>query len=145
MSTQHDLITATQARIKSVLERTFPNAIDFGDGSYTITHGSSSVIIVVRPYTESDTMVELMSQVVTGAAITPELMKWLLRKNVELHFGGFGLLFDDTVVFTYSLPGANIDANELEAAITSVAVIADHYDDEIVRLAGGKRAADLQD
>lgn len=145
MSTQHDLITATQARIKSVLERTFPNAIDFGDGSYTITHGSSSVIIVVRPYTESDTMVELMSQVVTGATITPELMKWLLRKNVELHFGGFGLLFDDTVVFTYSLPGANIDANELEAAITSVAVIADHYDDEIVRLAGGKRAADLQD
>jgi hypothetical protein len=145
MSTQHDLITATQARIKSVLERTFPNAIDFGDGSYTITHGSSSVIIVVRPYTESDTMVELMSQVVTGATITPELTKWLLRKNVELHFGGFGLLFDDTVVFTYSLPGANIDANELEAAITSVAVIADHYDDEIVRLAGGKRAADLQD
>lgn len=145
MSTQHDLITATQARIKAVLDRTFPNAIDFGDGSYTITQGSTSVMIVVRPFTETDTMVELMSQVVTGGTITPEVMRWLLRKNVELHFGGFGLLFDDTIVFTYSLPGASIDATELEAAITSVAVIADHYDDEIVRLAGGKRAADLEE
>jgi hypothetical protein len=28
--------------------------------------------------------------------------------------------------------------------VTSVAVIADHYDDEIVAMAGGKRAADVE-
>jgi hypothetical protein len=87
-------------------------------------------------------MVEITSHVVTDATITPELTKWLLRKNVELHFGGFGLLFDDTIVFSYSLPGSSIDASALEAAITAVAVIADHYDDEIVAMAGGKRAID---
>jgi hypothetical protein len=135
-------MSATKSRIKDVLERTFPDAMDFGDGSFTISQGSTNVIVVVRPYTEHDTMVEITSHVVTDATITPELTKWLLRKNVELHFGGFGLLFDDTIVFSYSLPGSSIDASALEAAITAVAVIADHYDDEIVAMAGGKRAID---
>jgi hypothetical protein len=135
-------MSATKSRIKDVLERTFPDAMDFGDGSFTISQGSTNVIVVVRPYTEHDTMVEITSHVVTDATITPELNKWLLRKNVELHFGGFGLLFDDTIVFSYSLPGSSIDASALEAAITAVAVIADHYDDEIVAMAGGKRAID---
>jgi hypothetical protein len=117
--------------------------MDFGDGSYTISHGSTSVIVVVRPYTEHDTMVEITAHVVADATLTPELTKWLLRKNVELHFGSFGLLFDDTIVFSYSLPGSTLDAAGLEAAITAVAVVADHYDDEIVAIAGGKRVIDL--
>ncbi len=142
MATLEERMSATKSRIKDVLERTFPDAIDFGDGSFTISQGSTNVIVVVRPYTEHDTMVEITSHVVTDATITPELTKWLLRKNVELHFGGFGLLFDDTIVFSYSLPGSSIDASALEAAITAVAVIADHYDDEIVAMAGGKRAID---
>lgn len=142
MATLEERMSATKSRIKDVLERTFPDAMDFGDGSFTISQGSTNVIVVVRPYTEHDTMVEITSHVVTDASITPELTKWLLRKNVELHFGGFGLLFDDTIVFSYSLPGSSIDAAALEAAITAVAVIADHYDDEIVAMAGGKRAID---
>lgn len=136
---------ATQERITAILAERFPNAMSFDDGSWAVSYGSSSLMIVVRPYTETDSMVELMAQVVTGATITPDLMRWLLRKNVELHFGAFGLLFDDTIVFSYSLPGMSIDASELEAAITSVAVIADHYDDELVALAGGHRYADLSD
>lgn len=134
MSTTQELIAATQTRLHAILEGLYPNALDFGDGSYTITQGTTSVVIVVRPFTESNTIVELMVQVVTGISITPALSQWLLRKNVELHFGAFGLLFDDSVVFTYSLPGLNIGAADLEAAIMSVAVIADHYDDEIVAL-----------
>jgi hypothetical protein len=105
MATLEERMSATKSRIKDVLERTFPDAMDFGDGSFTISQGSTNVIVVVRPYTEHDTMVEITSHVVTDATITPELTKWLLRKNVELHFGGFGLLFDDTIVFSYSLPG----------------------------------------
>jgi len=142
MSTPESLIVSTQDTLKRVLADKFPNAIDFGDGSYAIPYGSSSVMIVVRPFTETDTMVEFMAQVVTDATITDELMRWLLRKNVELHFGGFGLLFDDTIVFSYAIPGANLSTNEIEAAITSVSIIADHYDDEIVKMAGGKRAID---
>lgn len=137
------LLDTARTTVGAFLAERFPDAIDYGDGSYTISHGSSSVMIVVRPYTETDTMVELISQIVTGATIDEEVMRWMLRKNAELHFGAFGLLFDDTIIFSYSLPGNSLDAGELESAITSVAVIADHYDDIIVNMAGGKRVADL--
>lgn len=136
------IIESTRANVAAILKERFPQTVDFSDGSYALSYGSSSVGVVVRRYTETDTMVEIMAQVVSGAEITPELLKWLLRKNAELHFGAFGLLFDDTIIYTYSLPGSKLDASELEAAVTSVAVIADHYDDEIVKMAGGKRMAD---
>jgi hypothetical protein len=142
--TPETLVTATRDRVAQILRDRFPAAEDFGDGSYALSHGSSSVIIVVRPYTETDTMVEVMAQVVTSATMSADVMHFLLRKNAELHFGAFSLLFDDTIMYSYSVAGSTLDANELEAAVTSVAVIADHYDDEIVAMAGGKRAADVE-
>jgi len=140
--TPEQLIAETQGKVQAVLAARFEDHMDFGDGSFAISHGSSSVSIVVRSYTETDTIVELTAQVVTEATVDSDLMHWLLRKNAELHMGGFALLFDDTIVFTYSMPGSSLDANTLEAAITSVAIIADHYDDEIVANAGGKRVVD---
>ncbi len=142
MSTSQ-VMQETRNVVGSIIAERFPQAVDFGDGSWAVSYGSSSAIVVVRSFTESDTMVEVMAQVVAGATLSPELMHWLLRKNAELHFGSFGLLFDDTIVFSYSVPGARINENELEAAITSVAIIADHYDDEIVALAGGLRFSDI--
>jgi hypothetical protein len=136
------MIAATQARVLEVLQARFSNYIDFGDGTFAIPHGSSSVAIVVRPYTETDTMIELIAQLVSEATVSADLMHWLLRKNAELHMGAFGLLFDDSVVYSYAMPGNHLDADQLESAITAIAVIADHYDDEIVQMAGGKRAAD---
>lgn len=136
------MITETQSAVRAVLAARFPDSIDFGDGTFAIPHGSSSVSIVVRPYTETSTIIELTAQVVSDARLSPELMHYLLRKNAELHFGSFGLLFDDTIVFSYTLSGARVDANALEAAITTVAVIADHYDDHIVDMAGGRRVSD---
>ncbi len=143
MSDASEMIAQTQNRVRLVLQERFANFIDFGDGTFAIPHGSSSVAIVVRPYTETDTMVELIAQLVSEANVTPELMHWLLRKNAELHMGSFGLLFDDSIIYSYALSGNNINADVLESAITSIAVIADHYDDEIVQMAGGKRAVDL--
>ncbi|MCX6139417.1 MAG: YbjN domain-containing protein [Candidatus Kapabacteria bacterium] len=136
------IIDSTRASVAAILKERFPQTVDFSDGSYALSYGSSSVGVVVRRFTETDSMVEIMAQVVSGATISSELLHWLLRKNAELHFGAFGLLFDDTIIYTYSLPGSKLDASELEAAVTSVAIIADHYDDEIVKMAGGKRVSD---
>lgn len=140
--TPETLLAEVREKVRAVLAARFHNHIDFGDGTYAVPHGSSSVAIVIRPFTESDAMVELIAQIVSGASVSQELMHWLLRKNAELHFGAFGMLFDDTIVYTYAISGNSFNANELEAAITSIAVIADHYDDEIVGMAGGKRATD---
>ncbi len=137
MVTPSELIDATSAKVKEILEANFPDYIDYENGSFTVQRGSATVLIVVRPFTDKETIVEMVSNLVNGANVTPELMSWLLRKTAELHFGGFGLLFDDTVSYSYALPAGNLDPSELKTAIESVAIIADHYDDEIVAMAGG--------
>jgi hypothetical protein len=143
VETPHELIEQTIVKVKNILDEHFPDYIAFDDGSFTINRGSTQVIIVIRPFTDDDTCVECSANVVTGATISNELMRFLLRKNAELHFGSFGLLFDDTITFSNSLSGINIDANELKTTLKAIAVIADYYDDIIVEMAGGKRAADL--
>lgn len=143
VETPQELLDQTTEKVKKILEEHFGDYISFEEGSFTITRGSTQVMIVIRPFTMDDTCVECIANVVTGANITNELMRFLLRKNAELHFGAFGLLFDDTITFSNSLSGKNLDVNELKTSLNAVAVIADYYDDIIVEMAGGKRAADL--
>ena len=78
-----------------------------------------------------------------GAKVSPDLMHFLLRKNSELHFGSFGLLFDNTITFSHSFSDKSLDSGQLEISLDSVATISDYYDDIIVDLAGGKRAMDI--
>jgi hypothetical protein len=141
--TPEALILATRERVESILKNKFPEYLNFEGGSYTIAKGSTQVSIVVRPYTHDDTSIECTANVVYGAKITEDLMKFLLRKNAELHFGAFGLLFDGTISFSHSISGANLDENELENTLNSVATIADYYDDIIISVNGGKRATDF--
>ncbi len=142
VETPAELIEQTVNRVSDLLEKYFPDHISFGNGSFTITRGSTHIMIVVRPYTEDDTCVECISHVVTGAKMTDDLMKFLLRKNAELHFGSFGLLFDGTITFSHAITGTHIDKNELTNSVNTVAIIADYYDDVIVEMAGGRRALD---
>lgn len=145
IETPQELMDSTIAKVEAVLNEKFPEYVKFDAGSYTISRGSTQVMILVRPFTEDETCIECMSNVVTGAIVTSELMQFLLRKNAELHIGAFGLLFDNTIVFQHSIAGTNVDSNELELTVNTVAVIADHYDDKIVEMAGGKRANELAD
>lgn len=142
VETPKELMDQTIVKVNDILKEYFPDYLSFGNGSFTISRGSTQVMIVVRPFTNEETCVECMANVVTGTEITMELMRFLLRKNAELHFGSFGLLFDDTITFAHSIAGTNLDANELITTLNSVAVISDYYDDIIVDLSGGKRAKD---
>jgi hypothetical protein len=92
-STPEELLKKTATHVETLLKEIYPDYASFGDGSYTIIQGSSMVSIVVRPFTAGETCVECTANVVYGAEISPAIMKFLLRKNAELHFGGFGLLF----------------------------------------------------
>ncbi len=145
VDTPLEMIDKTIGDVQIFLDKDFPDHLSFGNGTFTISRGSTQVMIIVRPFTANETSVECISQVVTGADISPELMNFLLRKNAELHFGAFGLYFDNTVTFSHSIAGTSLDENELINTLNAVAIIADHYDDKIMELAGGKRAADLLD
>lgn len=143
IETPEKLMEGTIEKVNSILKESFPDYLSFGNGSFTISRGSTQVMIVVRPFTYEETCVECIANVVTETNVTPELMRFLLRKNAELHFGSFGILFDDTITFSHSIAGTNLDENELKTTLNSVAVISDYYDDIIVDLSGGKRAVDL--
>lgn len=142
METPIELVNQTVEKVQNILKNSFPDFLSFENGSFTISRGSTQIMLVVRPFNETDTCIECMATVVSGAEISHELLHYLLRKNAELHFGAFGLLFDGTIIFSHSITGANLDANELITSVHSVAIIADYYDDEIVKMAGGKRALD---
>jgi len=138
-----DIIPFTQNEVRDYLNDLFKKNFQELDDRFVITEGSAIVQIVVRPWYEDDSVIDIFSFVVEGAEITPELTNFLLRKNATLHFGAFGLTFDNTVIFSYSLAGSNLDINELKAALKTVATIADYYDDQIVAIAGGKRGVDV--
>ncbi len=142
MHTPQHFIDITKQKVEQILNAHYPDHINFGEGSYSIDAGSSRLMIIVRPFTDSDTCIECMATLVSGAQINEELLRFLMRKNAELHFGAFSLLFDDTICFAHSIAGINADENEIITSIQSVAVIADHYDDEIISIAGGKRCSD---
>lgn len=143
VDTPQELMQATAEKVEKMLNKHFPEHIKFDNNSWTISRGSTQVMIIIRPFTYNETCVECMANVVNGANITPELLRFLLRKNAELHFGSFGLLFDDTITFSHSIAGMNLDDSEFINSLNSIAVIADFYDDQIVEIAGGKRSIDM--
>lgn len=138
MEENQQIIEATREKVRGYLHEIYPDFVEFDNGPFTLQEGSATVSITVRSWYEADSAVEFTSQLVSGGTINAEVMKWLLAKNVELHFGAFGLLFDGTVVFSQTLPGCDLSRREFEATARTVAAIADHYDDEIVAIAGGQ-------
>jgi hypothetical protein len=132
------MIDGVRGNLRGYLQEIYPDFVEFDDGYFTVQEGSATVSIAVRPWHDEDTAVEFTSQLASGCNVDEKLMKWLLQKNVELHFGALGLMFDDTVVYSQTLPGCNMTREAFEATIRTVATIADHYDDEIVAMAGGK-------
>lgn len=135
------MLESTRKRVRGFLQEIYPDFVEFDDGTFTLQEGSATVSIIVRPWHVGDSAVEFTSQLVSGANVTAEVMRWLLQKNVELHFGALGLLFDDTIVYSQTLPGCDLSNKEFEATVRTVATIADHYDDEVVAMAGGKTSS----
>jgi hypothetical protein len=139
-----DVVGKTTATVRTYLNKLFKKNFQEMEGRFILTEGSAVIQIVIRPWYDNDAVVDMFSYVVEGASITPEITNFLLRKNATLHFGAFGLTFDNTIMFSYSLAGMNLDLNELKAALKMVAAISDFYDDEIVKIAGGKRGIDVK-
>jgi hypothetical protein len=140
-----DIIKTTENKVRNYLKLMFKKNFQEFDGRFILTEGSAIIQIIVRPWYDNDSVIDIFSYVVEGANITPDLTNFLLRKNATLHFGAFGLTYDNGIIFTYSLAGTNLDFNELKAALMMVATISDYYDDEIVKIAGGKRGIDVKE
>ncbi|MFC2132072.1 YbjN domain-containing protein [Bacteroidota bacterium] len=130
-------------KVENILKAHFPEFMRFENGKFTILRGSTQVMISIHYLIQNETVIICTANVVRKAKINSETMHFLLRKNSQIQFGAFGLLFDGTITFSHSITGSNLDSNELITTLNSVAYMADYYDDIIVQMAGGKRAKDF--
>lgn len=135
-------ITEVNEQLKSFFENNYNDTTFFEDDSFTITKGSTQVMVKADNITEDHVVIDLVSHVVKDANVDGDIKNFLLRANSELKFGGFGLLFDDTIIFQHSILANDFSEANLMSSINAVASVADYYDDIIVEKAGGKRALD---
>jgi hypothetical protein len=104
--------------------------------------GSAVAQAIVFPWGEDDATICTRAYVVTGAELTPDLMRYLLRENADMRFGAFGVDDDGDILFEHTIVGSTCDKEELKASVMAVVMTADRYDDQIVARWGGQRALD---
>jgi hypothetical protein len=135
--TSEVLLNQTKLRIEQYLKEIFEEGeVIQVDDLYTFSFGSVTINIRVLPWHSEDVLVDVFSYVAENITLSQELAQELLHLNYTLHFGAFGLSLD-SIVFSYSLAGANLDFNEFLAAVQTVATVADEYDEQIKAAAAG--------
>lgn len=115
------------------------------DSLYVIKQGSAYVMISVVPWGDNRAMVLCTSQLVKGLDVDGPLAKQLLELNCHLRFGAFAVdPGEHTVLFTHTILGGHtLDPEELVATLRDVALVADEYDDKLMKKYGGQRMIDL--
>lgn len=131
-----------------LIERTLQDSPAYrkiDDTLYVIKQGSAYVMISVVPWGDNKAMVRCTAQLVKGVPLEGGLAKQLLELNAHLRFGAFAWESTDQVVlFTHTiLGGTTLDPEELMATLRDVALIADDYDDKLMKKYGGQRMIDL--
>jgi len=112
------------------------------DGLYLFKYGSTVVMISLFAE-EEQTFCRFASIMLKDFEPTLELLHRLLRLNTEVLFGSFLLFEDNTLSFSATILGNNIDFPEFEMSLRYVAKVSDDYDDQLQALGGGKRAQDV--
>ncbi len=112
---------------------------------YTVKQGSTYVMINVVPWGHDRCLVRCVAQLVKGVTMEGDLAMQLLELNAHLRFGAFAYDPDgDLVLFLHSiLGGPTLDSEELLVTLEDVALIADEYDDRIIKKYGGQTMKDL--
>jgi len=131
-----------------VIEKTLASSPAYrkvDDSLYCVKQGSSFVMINVVPWGADRALVRCVAQLVKGVRLDSALARQLLELNGHLRFGAFAYEPEGAIIlFLHSiLGGATLDPEELLATVRDVAVVADHYDDPIVKKYGGETMKDL--
>jgi hypothetical protein len=107
-----------------------------------VTKGSAAVVVEVTRWAENNIKIPIWTYVVTEPKLDPALLKFLLRQNELLRFGGFSLDSDGDIRLHACIYGTDFSPSEVQLVVREVLEAADYYDDEIILIWGGKRAID---
>lgn len=125
------LVDATYAKIDGYMKELFhEDEVIKIDDLYSFSFGTVSVNIVVRPWHTEDVLVDVFCYIAEDKELSATQMEELLRMNATIPFGSFGLSMENSIKFSYTLAGKNMDLNEFSAAVQNIAAIADQYDEQ---------------
>lgn len=133
------------ARVKRWMNELFGSfVLDEGEDSTAVRVriGSTIVETSLAPWGDADFAITTRAKVVSGARMEPALLRFLLERNHEVRFGAFSVTPRGDILYSHSLVGSTCDREELRSSVSSVMLVADRFDDEIVTRWGGVRALD---
>jgi hypothetical protein len=126
------LLKVIENRVEEYLEQYFDkDEVIRHEHVFSFRFGTVDVFIQVRPWHFDDALVHVYSYLAEDVGLNISLAEELLRLNSTVPLGNFGVTFDNTVVYSYSLPGKHLDDEEFLAAVQTVASVADQYDEKI--------------
>lgn len=131
-----------EQRVETYLGQMGLEPIRTGEGPYLFRYGSTVVMLSLFEQAD-DTYCRFASVMLKDFEPSLELLHRILQLNTEVLFGAFLLFEDNTLSFSSTLLGNHLDFDEFEKTLIYVARVSDEYDDELQRLGGGKRAADV--
>jgi hypothetical protein len=109
---------------------------------FSLELGSATVLVEIKPFRESESIIYIWAYVATEVAISADLLLYLLKQNDSFRFGGFSMEDESDIKFHVTLLGESCQQNEFKLALTEVLESADRHDDLIVERWGGRRATD---
>ena len=140
MQFEHEIHEETFQKVEEYLGELFDEPyLDPEGGHFYVRFGTTVLEISVEAYGGEEAMVTIMSYCVQDVELEEELLTGLLELNHQLPFGSFSMVGND-IFFSHSLFGRNLEPRDLLRAVTSVAEVADDYDDRIVERYGGQTA-----
>lgn len=143
---EHAVQEETFGKVKEYLSELFEEPYhDPENDHFYVRYGTTVLEISVEPYGPEEAMVTIMSYCVQDVEVEDDLLLGLLELNHQLLCGSFSVVGND-IFFAHSLFGSSLEPRDLLRAITSVATLADDYDDRIVARYGGQTALEkIQD
>ncbi|HEX5719652.1 MAG TPA: YbjN domain-containing protein [Thermoanaerobaculia bacterium] len=143
---EHAIQEETFGKVKEYLGELFEEPYhDPENDHFYVRYGTTVLEISVEPYGPEEAMVTIMSYCVQDVEVEDDLLLGLLELNHQLLCGSFSVVGND-IFFAHSLFGSSLEPRDLLRAITSVATLADDYDDRIVARYGGQTALEkIQD
>lgn len=142
----HEVQAETFRKVKEYLGELFEEPYhDPENDHFYVRYGTTVLEIAVEAYGPEESVVNIMSYCVQDVELEEDLLLGLLELNHQLLCGSFSLVGND-IFFAHSLYGKGLEPRDLLRAITSVATVADDYDDRIVARYGGQTALEkIQD
>jgi len=125
------LLKDVKGKVRAYLKEVVDDFVEI-DGILSFTYGSVTVNVEVVPWHRDDVLVKVFSYLSENVHLSEDLMRTLLEMNARFPLGSFAVGIENSVMYRYTLAGANLDLNEFMAAVYTVATVSDSYD-EFVR------------